>query len=97
MFHLVENTYGRIENNLIKSSKMIDSWYSFFFNISALVIVFISLYFFLTAKVELPNESIEFKPQPWLNAVRNVPITDYGQIPQTEIRDRLQGFSYRKS
>lgn len=97
MFHLVEDTYSRVQGNLIKSGQIRDSWFSFGFNIIALVIVIIGGYFFLTAKVEPPKEDIEFKPQTWLNAVRNVPSTDYGQTPQTEIRGGIQGIAYRTS
>jgi hypothetical protein len=67
------------------------------FNIIALVIVIIGGYFFLTAKGDVPKENIEFKPQTWLNAVRNVPLTDYGQTPQTEIGSSVSGFNYRTS
>ena len=97
MFHLVEDTYGRVQNNLIKSAQIRDSWYSMLFNIIAIAVVFIGGYFFLTARVEAPKEDIEFKPQTWLNAVRNVPSTDYGQTPQTEIRGGIQGIAYRTS
>jgi hypothetical protein len=97
MFHLVEDTYSRVQGNLIKSGQIKDSWFSFMFNIIALVIVIIGGYFFLTAKGDVPKENIEFKPQTWLNAVRNVPLTDYGQTPQTEIGSSVSGFNYRTS
>jgi len=97
MFHLVEDTYSRVQGNLIKSGQIRDSWFSFGFNIVAIIIVLIGGYFFLTAKGDIPKESIEFKPQTWLNAVRNVPSTDYGQTPQTEIGGGVQGVNYRTS
>jgi hypothetical protein len=97
MFHLVEDTYSRVQGNLIKSGQIRDSWFSFGFNIVALVLVLIGGYFFLTAKGDVPKENIEFKPQTWLNAVRNVPSTDYGQTPQTETRGSVQGVNYRTS
>jgi len=97
MFHLVEDTYSRVQGNLIKSGQIRDSWFSFWFNIVALIIVCIGGYFFLTAKGDIPKENIEFKPQTWLNAVRNVPSTDYGQTPQTETRGGIQGINYRTS
>jgi hypothetical protein len=97
MFHLVEDTYSRVQGNLIKSGQIRDSWFSFGFNIVALVLVLIGGYFFLTAKGDVPKENIEFKPQTWLNAVRNVPSTDYGQTPQTEIGGSVQGVNYRTS
>ena len=91
MFHLVEDTYSRVEGNLIKSGQIRDSWYSFIFNIVVLVVVVGGFVYFLyyNRGLEKEKENIEFKPQPWLNAVRNVPGTDYGQIPQTEIRGGL--------
>ncbi len=82
---------------MIKSGQVKDSWFSFGFNILALLAVTIGGYLFLTAKGEIQKENIEFKPQTWLNAVRNVPITDYGQTPQTEIRGGIQGIAYRTS
>jgi hypothetical protein len=97
MFHLVEDTYSRVQGNLIKSGQIRDSWFSFFFNIGALLVVLIGFYFFLVAPVPPPQENIEFKPQTWLNAVRNVPSTDYGQTPQIETRGSVQGINYRGS
>jgi len=99
MFHLVEDTYSRVEGNLIRSGQIKDSWYSFFFNIIMLTLVVGSFVYFLYYNhgVEKEKENIEFKPQPWLNAVRNVPGTDYGQIPQTEIRGGIQGIVNRGS
>jgi hypothetical protein len=97
MFHLVEDTYPRIQGNLIKAGQIRDSWFSFFFNIIALVVVITGFYFFLISPKAEVKENIEFKPQTWLNAVRNVPSTDYGQTPQTEIRGGIQGVAYRTS
>jgi len=99
MFHLVEDTYSRVEGNLIKSGQIRDSWYSFFFNIVVLVLVLGGFIFFLYSNhgVQQEKDNIEFKPQPWLNAVRNVPGTDYGQIPQTEIRGGISGIVNRGS
>ena len=97
MFHLVEDTYSRVQGNLIKSGQIRDSWFSMGFNIVALVLVVVGGYFFLTAKGDVPKENIEFKPQTWLNAVRNVPSTDYGQTPQIETRGSIQGINYRGS
>ena len=99
MFHLVEDTYSRVEGNLIKSGQIRDSWYSFIFNIVVLVSVVGGFVYFLyyNRGLEAEKENIEFKPQPWLNAVRNVPGTDYGQIPQTEIRGGISGIVNRGS
>jgi hypothetical protein len=99
MFHLVEDTYSRVEGNLIKSGQIRDSWYSLIFNIVSLVVVVGGFGYFLFASygTQKEKESIEFKPQTWLNAVRNVPGTDYGQLPQTEIRGGIQGIVNRTS
>ena len=99
MFHLVEDTYDRIGGNLIQSGKIKDSWYSLIFNVVVLVIVVGGFVMFLYSNhgIEKEKENIEFKPQPWLNAVRNVPGTDYGQIPQTEIRGGISGIVNRTS
>jgi hypothetical protein len=99
MFHLVEDTYSRLEGNLIRSGQIRDSWYSMIFNIVMFVLVVGGFIFFLYYNRGLAEEkeSIEFKPQPWLNAVRNVPGTDYGQIPQTEIRGGISGIVNRGS
>lgn len=49
-------------------------------------------------KVPPPElQKIDFKPNPWQNAVRNVPITDYGQTPATEIGDGIPGYADRTS
>jgi hypothetical protein len=99
MFHLVEDTYSRVEGNLIKSAQIRDSWYSLVFNIVVLVIVvgFFIMFLYSNHGIEKEKDNIEFKPQPWLNAVRNVPGTDYGQIPQTEIRGGISGIVNRGS
>ena len=99
MFHLVEDTYSRVEGNLIKSGQIRDSWYSMLFNIVVLVVVVGLFIMFLYSNhgIQQKKESIEFKPVPWLNAVRNVPGTDYGQIPQTEIRGGISGIVNRGS
>ena len=99
MFHLVEDTYSRVEGNLIRSGQIRDSWYSMLFNIISLIVVVGSFVIFLyyNRGLEKQKENIEFKPQPWLNAVRNVPGNDYGQIPQTEIRGGISGIVNRGS
>jgi len=99
MFHLVEDTYSRVEGNLIKSGQIRDSWYSMVFNIVILIIVVGGFVYFLYCShgTQVQKENIEFKPQPWLNAVRNVPETDYRQVPQTEIRGGISGLVNRGS
>ena len=44
---------------------------------------------------EREMEKIKFEPRTWNNAVRNVPVTEYGQTPQIETGDSIQGFSSR--
>ena len=99
MFHLVEDTYSRVEGNLIKSAQIRDSLYSLIFNIVVLVVVvgFFIMFLYSNHGIEKEKDNIEFKPVPWLNAVRNVPGTDYGQIPQTEIRGGISGIVNRGS
>jgi len=99
MFHLVEDTYSRVEGNLIKSGQIRDSWYSMVFNIVILIIVVGGFVYFLYCShgTQVQKENIEFKPVPWLNAVRNVPETDYRQVPQTEIRGGISGLVNRGS
>ena len=99
MFHLVEDTFGRIEGNLIQAGKARDGFFSMIFNIVSLVTVLGGfLYFLFYNKADGEKQSIEVNPQPWLNAVRNVPgDQDYRQVPQTEIRGGIQGFVNRSS
>ena len=100
MFHLVEDTFSRIEGNLIESGRVRDSWYSMIFNIVALIVVVGGFCYFLywNHGAQKEKDNVEFKPQPWLNAVRNVPgDQDYGQLPQTEIRGGISGIANRAS
>lgn len=103
MFHLVEDTIGSIENNLIYAGKIRDSWFSMWFNIIILVVVVGSFIYFLYSsygKAPPPElKAIKYEPVPWMNAVRNVPSSyqDYGQLPQTEIGSSVQGVTYRTS
>lgn len=99
MFHLVEDTASQIENNLIGVRSMRDSIFSWWFNIVLLVLVVGSFGYFLYASygTATPPElqKIQFEPRTWNNAVRNVPITEYGQIPQIETRDGISGYANR--
>ena len=48
MFNLVEETSQlRLENNLIRSGQIRDSWFSLGFNLVSLVLVLGSVFFFL--------------------------------------------------
>jgi hypothetical protein len=103
MFNLVEETSKlRLENNLIKSGQIRDSWFSLGFNLISLVLVLGSFFFFLYYSYN-PNPpaappNIEYKSVPWMNAVKNVPSgVQYGQLPQTETGGGVQGFEYRTS
>ena len=101
MFHLVKDNVEKIENNLlfVKSEK--DSIFSWWFNIVLLVSVLLfSSYFLYSSYGTVPNEDLKeipFEPRLWNNAVRNVPITDYGQTPEVETGYNIQGFSNRTS
>jgi hypothetical protein len=103
MFHLVdESLTSRIENNLIRARQVKDSWFSFGFNIVAFTLVIGSffgfLYYSFNDKIPEASQHVEFKPVPWLNAVRNVPgDQQYGQIPETEIRGGISGIANRTS
>lgn len=97
MLHLVENTVSSIEDNLIWVRHVRDSIFAWWFNVSLLVIFVGSFVYFLWSSygTATPDElkAIEFQPRTWNNAVRNVPITDYGQLPKTETGFDIQGFA----
>jgi hypothetical protein len=101
MFHLVKDTTAQIENNLIWVKNVRDSIFSWWFNVILLVVVVGSFGYFLYASygTGTPPElqKIPFEPRTWNNAVRNVPLTQYGQTPQIETGDGIQGFTNRTS
>lgn len=101
MFHLVKDTTAQIENNLIWVKNVRDSIFSWWFNVILLVVVIGSFAYFLYASygTGTPPElqKIPFEPRTWNNAVRNVPLTQYGQTPQIETGDGIQGFTNRTS
>lgn len=101
MFHLVKDTTAQIENNLIWVKNVRDSIFSWWFNVTLLVVVIGSFGYFLYASygTGTPPElqKIPFEPRTWNNAVRNVPLTQYGQTPQIETGDGIQGFTNRTS
>jgi hypothetical protein len=97
MLHLVEAVSPIIENNLIWVKSIRDSIFSWWFNLTVLVLVMGSFVYFLYSSygTGVPEElqKIPFEPRLWNNAVRNVPITEYGQIPQVETGYGIQGFT----
>lgn len=99
MFHLVKDTASQMENNLIWVKSVRDSAFSVWFNIILLVVVVGSFGYFLYTSygTATPPElqKVKFEPKMWNNAVRNVPIVEYGQIPQIETGDGIQGHSRR--
>lgn len=101
MFHLVKDNVEKIENNLLWVKSVRDSMFSWWFNIILLTVVLGSFGYFLYASYgTVPSEEmkqIPFEPRTWNNAVRNVPITNYGQTPEIENGDPIQGFSHRTS
>jgi hypothetical protein len=103
MFRLVdESLSSRIEDNLIRSRQIQDSWFSLGFNLISLVVVVGGFIYFLYSSYNtappVENKHIEYKPVPWLNAVRNVPgDQQYGQVPETEVGSSVQGIAYRSS
>jgi hypothetical protein len=101
MFHLVKDNVEKIENNLLWVKSVRDSMFSWWFNVILLVVVLGSFgYFLYSSYGTAPSEELKeipFEPRTWNNAVRNVPISNYGQTPQIEAGDSIQGFSYRTS
>lgn len=99
MFHLVKDNVSRIEDNLLWVKSVRDSVTSWWFNISLLVVVVGSFVYFLYSSygTATPTElkEIPFQANTWHNAVRNVPITEYGQTPQIETGDGIQGYAPR--
>ncbi len=99
MLHLVEGVSSKIEDNLLWVKSVRDTLFAWWFNAILLVCVVGSFAFFLYSNygTGVPEElqKIPFQPRTWNNAVRNVPTTEYGQIPQTEVRVGVQGFSNR--
>lgn len=99
MFHLIKDTVPQIEDNLIWVRSVRDSIFSWWFNIVLLITVLGCFFYWLFSNYgkaeERELEKIKFEPRTWNNAVRNVPITQYGQTPQIETGDFIQGFSRR--
>ena len=99
MFHLVKDNVEKIENNLLWVKSVRDSIFSWWFNVIILVVVLGSFaYFLYSSHGTAPSEEmkdIPFEPRLWNNAVRNVPISNYGQTPQVETADSVPGFAYR--
>jgi hypothetical protein len=101
MFHLIEDNVSKIENNLLGAKHFAQSVFSQWFNIIIFVLVIGSFGYFLWCKKDSePKEELKkipFEPRTWNNAVKNVPIIDYGQTPQIEVRDGIQGHSFKGS
>lgn len=101
MFHLVKDTVSGIENNLLWVKAVRDSIFSWWLNVIVLVGVVGSFVFFMYMSygTATPTElqKVAFEPRLWNNAVRNVPTTEYGQTPQIETGDSIQGFTHRTS
>lgn len=101
MFHLVKDNLEKIENNLLAVKTFRDSIFAWWFNVILLVLVLGSFAYFLYSSYgSVPseeNKQIPFEPRLWNNAVRNVPISNYGQTPQIETGDPIQGITYRSS
>jgi hypothetical protein len=101
MFHLIEDNVSKIENNLLGAKHFAQSIFSQWFNIIIFILVIGSFGYFLWCKKDSePKEELKkipFEPRTWNNAVKNVPIIDYGQTPQIEVRDGVQGHSFKGS
>jgi hypothetical protein len=101
MFHLVKDNVERIENNLLRVKSIQASIFSWWFNVIIFIVVIGSFGYFLYASYgTAPSEEfkkIPFEPRTWNNAVRNVPIRDYGQSPEVETGNGIPGYSLRTS
>ena len=101
MSHLVQQSISRIENNLLWVKSVRDSIFAWWFNTILLVFVVGSFGYFLYANYgTAPSEELQkipFEPRTWNNAVRNVPISNYGQTPQIETGVGVSGFKHRTS
>jgi len=101
MFHLIQDNVSKIENNLLGAKHFAQSIFSQWFNIIIFILVIGSFGYFLWSKKDSePKEELKkilFEPRTWNNAVKNVPIIDYGQTPQIEIGDGIQGHSFKGS
>lgn len=99
MSHLVQEGLSRIENNLLFVKSVRDSIFAWWFNIILFLLVVGSFVYFLYASYGTapPEEfqKIPFEPRTWNNAVRNVPITDYGQPVKVEAGTGISGLSRR--
>ena len=88
MLHLVQDSVTRIEDNLLWVKHLRDKFFAWWFNVILLIVVVGSFGFFLYSSygTAIPEElvKIPFEPRTWNNAVRNVPTTNYNQIPNTE-------------
>ena len=97
--HLVQESLSRIENNLIWVKNVRDSVFAWWFNIILLIVVVGSFGYFLYASYgTAPSDELQkipFEPRMWNNAVRNVPISNYGQTPQVEDGVGIPGFKHR--
>ena len=97
--HLVQQSLSRIENNLLWVKSVRDSIFAWWFNIILLVVVVgFFAYFLYSSYGTAPSEEngkIPFEPRLWNNAVRNVPSTNYGQLPQIETGFGIPGFTNR--
>ena len=103
MFHLAQDTLGRIESNLLNVRQRKDTYFSLIINVLLITAAVAGFGFFLYMsydphRVEKDKlKTVEFNPRLWNNAVRNVPTTNYGQVPSTENGSSVQGFAYRGS
>jgi hypothetical protein len=90
----------RVEDNLIWVKAVRDGIFAWWLNAVVLVGVvgsFIVFMYFSYGSAPPPELQIPFEPRTWNNAVRNVPITQYGQLPQTETGVGVQGLAHRTS
>jgi hypothetical protein len=101
MSHLTSDRIAQIENNLLQVKSFKDNVIATWINIFLFVVIvggsIYGLYVNYNKPPKKENVNIDFNPQLWNNAVKNMPIINYGQVPQTETGDDIQGFTNRSN
>lgn len=101
MFHLIKDNVSSIENNLLGAKYFAEKVFAWWFNVVLFVVILGSFgYFLWSGYGQQPPEELKkiaFEPRTWNNAVKNVPLVDYGQTPKIETGDGIQGHAFRGS
>ena len=101
MSHLTSDRIAQIENNLLQVKSFKDNVIATWINVFLFVVIvggsIYGLYVNYNPVPPKKRENVDFTPQLWNNAVKNMPIINYGQVPQTETGDDIQGFTNRSN